>query len=262
MTKQTVLDALGSHPWAGRLTVLDTVDSTNTYAKTLAASLAPHGTVVIADHQTGGRGRLGRRFSSPKGLGLYLSCIWRFDAPPDRLMHLTCMAAEAARRAVGKACRQETSIKWTNDLVVGKRKLCGILTEMVHTPAGPAVICGVGVNCLQQPEDLPPEIRETAVSLAMLGAGTDRQALGAELIRQLALAGEDMLTCPMPWMQAYRSHCITLGQDVKIVRGDETRFAHVDGMDDQGALLVTLQDGTKAVINSGEVSVRGMYGYL
>ena len=245
MMKLPLQAALGAHPWADSIVILDTIDSTNNYAKTLAFQGACHGTVILAEHQTGGKGRLGRSFSSPKGKGVYLSAILRFDAPPAALMHLTCMAAEAARRAILDAAGLCTGIKWTNDLVVGKKKLCGILTELVTTPRGLAVIVGIGVNCSQQPEDFPPDVA----------------AVAAALSRQLALAAEDMLT-PALWMDSYRSHCVTIGQDVKIVRGEETRYAHVDGMDDQGALLVTLTDGTKETVFSGEVSVRGMYGYL
>ena len=100
-----------------------------------------------------------------------------------------------------------------------------------------------------------------ATSLAQLIGSTDRSAVVAAMIRQLHLAAEDMLT-PQAWMDSYRAHCITLGQDVRIVRGDQVRLAHVDAMDDQGALLVTLADGTQETVFSGEVSVRGMYGYL
>jgi len=253
--------ALGAHPWADSIVILDTIDSTNNYAKTLAFQGACHGTVVLAEHQTGGKGRLGRSFSSPKGKGVYLSAILRFDAPPAALMHLTCMAAEAVRRAIADAAGLDTGIKWTNDLVVGKKKLCGILTELVTTPRGLAVIVGIGVNCSQQPEDFPPDVAAMATSLLQCGCSADRAAVAAALIRQLALAAEDMLT-PALWMDSYRSHCVTIGQDVKIVRGKEARYAHVDGMDDQGALLVTLTDGTKETVFSGEVSVRGMYGYL
>ena len=111
------------------------------------------------------------------------------------------------------------------------------------------------------PEDFPPDVAAMATSLLQCGCSADRAAVAAALIRQLALAAEDMLT-PALWMDSYRSHCVTIGQDVKIVRGEEARYAHVDGMDDQGALLVTLTDGTKETVFSGEVSVRGMYGYL
>ena len=117
MTYDTLRTALDCHPWADRLVVLDTIDSTNTYAKTLAVQGAAHGTVVLADHQTGGRGRLGRSFASPRGKGVYLSAILRYDVPPSVLMHLTCMAAEAVRRAVSGAAGLDCGIKWTNDLV-------------------------------------------------------------------------------------------------------------------------------------------------
>ena len=261
MTNAALQAALGDHPWADRVVVLDTVDSTNTYAKALALRGAPHGTAVLADHQTGGRGRLGRSFASPKGKGVYLSVILRFDVPPSALMHLTCVAAEAVRRAILDACGLETGIKWTNDLVVGKKKLCGILTELVNTPDGFAVIVGAGVNCGHRPEDFPPEVAPMATSLLQCGCSADRSAVAAAMIRQLSLAARDMLS-PAAWMNGYRAHCVTIGQDVKILRGDQVRFAHVDGMDDQGALLVTLADGTTETIFSGEVSVRGMYGYL
>ena len=261
MTKAQLQTALGEHSWANRVVVLDTIDSTNSYAKALALQGAAHGTVVLADHQTGGKGRLGRSFSSPRGKGVYLSAILRFDAPPAALMHLTCMAAEAARRAILDAAGLCTGIKWTNDLVAERKKLCGILTELVTTPQGLAVIVGIGVNCSQLPEDFPPDVSAMATSLLQCGCPTDRTAVAAALIHQIAVAADELLS-PADWMEGYRTHCVTLGQDVKLVRGDEVRYAHVDGMDDQGALLVTLADGTKETVFSGEVSVRGMYGYL
>lgn len=191
MTRETILAGLGQHPWAGQLTVLDTVDSTNTYAKSQARQGAPHGTVVIADHQTGGKGRLGRSFSSPKGKGVYLSAVLRFDLPPTDWMHLTCVAAEAIRRAVLEASGLYAGIKWTNDLVYGRKKLCGILTELVTTPDGLAAIVGAGVNCTQQPEEFPPEVAAMATSLLQCGCPTDRNAVAAAMIRQLHLAAGD-----------------------------------------------------------------------
>ena len=264
MTHDTLTAALGNHPWSDRILVLDTVDSTNTFAKTLAAQGAPHGTVVLSNHQTGGRGRRGRSFASPKGMGIYLSVILRFDAAPDQLLHTTCVAAEAMRRAVLDVCGLETGIKWINDLVYDRKKLCGILTELTVTPAGKpdSLICGIGLNCLQMPEDFPPEVAAIATSLRQITGHADRTAMAAAMIRQLHLASEDLLANPAPWMADYKTHCITLGQDVQLLRGDEIRYAHVDDMDDQGALLVTLTDGTKETVFSGEASVRGMYGYI
>lgn len=265
LTREGVLRCLGPHPWAEQLIVLDSVDSTNTYAKALAAKGAPHGTVVLADHQTGGKGRRGRSFSSPKGLGVYLSVVLRYDVPPERLLHLTAVVAAAARRAVWSACGLDVGIKWTNDLVYEKRKLCGILTELsveAETGLTDYVVPGIGVNCGQTPADFPEDVAPMATSLLQaLGHSVDRCRLAAELVRQLHLAAADLLDRPQAWMADYKAHCITIGQDVKILRGSQVQLAHVDDMDSQGALLVTLADGTKDTVLSGEVSVRGMYGY-
>lgn len=240
MTKETILNHLQDHPWAKSLIVLPTVESTNTYLKAMAKKHAPHGTVVIADHQTAGRGRLGRSFASPKGAGLYLSVLLR--QAPD--LRLTPMAAEAVRRAVLLETGLQVQIKWINDLVANGKKLCGILTEI----AGDCIILGIGINCQGTPHEI-------ATSLAELGHPCDRAKLAAQVIRQISqMAPEDMAE--------YKKHCLTIGQDVQLIENDVIRFAHVDDMDDNGALLVTLADGSKETIFSGEVSVRGMYGYL
>ena len=250
---------LRNHPWVDQIICLDTVDSTNTYAKKLASQGAPHGTVVLADRQTVGRGRLGRSFSSPAGLGIYCSVILLYSVPPERLLLLTPVMAEAARRAVVQATGLQPSIKWINDLVLDGRKLCGILTEL---GAG-FVVVGIGINCNQQTEDFPPELQEIAISLSQsLGKSADRAAVTAELLRQVQLAADGFLEDPGLWMKDYRRHCLTIGKDVQLIRGDTVRYAHVDEMDENGALLVTLTDGTKEIVFSGEVSVRGLYGYL
>lgn len=240
MTKETILSYLKDHPWAEHLTVLSSVSSTNTYLKELARRGAPHGTVVIADHQTEGRGRLGRSFASPEGQGLYLSVLLR--QAPD--LRLTPMAAEAVRRAVLEASGLQSEIKWINDLVVGGKKLCGILTEL----CGDAVIVGVGINC----KGVPHEI---ATSLEDAGHPCGRSRLAAAVIGQLSEMSP-------AWLEEYRTHCLTIGQDVQLIQNGTVRLARADDVDDTGALLVTLQDGTTERIFSGEVSVRGLYGYI
>ena len=112
-------------PWQENVMWFDTVDSTNTRAKTLAILGMPHGTVLIADHQTAGRGRMGRSFQSPKDMGIYMSVILRPQCPQEDLMHLTCAAALAMCDAVQEAVGIRPGIKWTNDLVCGKRKVAG-----------------------------------------------------------------------------------------------------------------------------------------
>lgn len=239
MTKETILSYLRNHPWKKALTVLPETSSTNTYLKELAKQGAPHGTVVIANRQTAGRGRLGRSFQSPEG-GLYLSLLLRQS--PD--LRLTPMAAEAVRRAVLEVSGLAAQIKWINDLVYGGKKLCGILTEL----CGDAIIVGIGINCRGTPHEI-------ATSLEEAGHPCDRNKLAAAVIEQLSQMSPD-------WLESYKTHCLTIGQDVQLIQNDTVRLAHVDDMDQEGALLVTLPDGTKERIFSGEVSVRGLYGYL
>lgn len=243
-----------------RLIVLESVDSTNNYAKELARQGAVHGTAVIADGQTAGRGRMGRSFASAKGLGLYCSVVLRPQLSPEDLMTLTVLAAEASRRAIREVFGMEPGIKWINDLVYEGKKLCGILTELGFSGSVPDyAVVGIGINCNQQPEDFPPEVAAMATSIRqVLGCEVNRAPLAAALLRQLELALRNQST----WLDSYRAHCITIGQDVQLLQNGTVRQAHAVGMDDQGALLVTLPDGTKERIFSGEVSVRGLYGYV
>lgn len=252
------------HPWAEKAIWLPTVNSTNTHAAMLAKQGAPHGTVVLADLQTAGKGRLGRTFSSPAGKGIYCSVVLRYDVQPERLFSLTPIMAEAARQAVAAVTGLQPQIKWINDLVLHGRKLCGILTELgTENGAVSYVIVGIGINCSQQEEDFPPELRQTAISLQQaLGKPVDREAVALELIRRVQLAADGFPENAAAWMKTYVNHCLTVGKDVQLIRNGETREAHVDGVDERGALLVTLPDGTKETVFSGEASVRGLNGYI
>ncbi len=266
LDRDEICRLLAGHPWAERVVLLDEVDSTNNYAKQLAAGGAPAGTIVIAERQTGGRGRLGRSFASPPGLGLYLSAIFRPEAPPSSLLHLTAVVAEAAVEAIQEAADIRPGIKWTNDLVLERRKLVGILTELsLSAESGLVdyVVTGIGTNCNHTAEDFPPDVRPMAVSLRQAtGRRVDRNAYAAALIRRLAAADETLLPEKAAWMARYAADCVTIGRDVRIVRGGETRQAHADGVDGNAALLVTYEDGSKEAVSSGEVSVRGLYGYV
>ena len=266
LRKSEILEALGDNPWADRITVLDSVDSTNTLAKKLAAEGAPHGTVVVADQQTGGRGRLGRSFASPAGVGVYLTVILRPVVPPSELMHLTAVSAEATVEAIAETVGIRPGIKWTNDVVFGKRKCVGILTEMSLQAESGLVdyaVVGIGTNCNHGDEDFPTQVRPMAVSLREItGKTVDRNRYATALIRQLWLADRELLSGKAAWLKRYADDCVTIGQDVKVVQGDQVRLAHADGIDENAALLVTYEDGTRAAVASGEVSIRGMYGYL
>ncbi len=259
LTRAGVLAALGDHPWAETVEVLDVVDSTNNLLKTRAASGAPAGCVAAADCQTGGRGRLGRRFDSAPGSGIYLSVLLRPACPPQALMTLTAQAAVAVRRAIRTVTGAEAGIKWVNDLVLGDRKICGILTEMSLEAESGLVsyaVVGVGVNCNRPADSFPPELREIAGSiLSQTGKRVDRNALAAEMIRALsALPGLD-------WREAYRAACVNLGRPVRILApGRAPRAGTALDVGPNAELLVQTETGLEAV-QSGEVSVRGLYGY-
>ena len=255
--------ALPGHPWRNRIHYFPTIDSTNTYAKQLARDGAPEGTIVIADHQTGGRGRMGRSFSSPAGMGIYLSVILRPDCLPEALMHLTCAAGLAASDAVCAVTDRRPGIKWTNDLILARRKLGGILTELsvdAHTRKVEWAIIGIGINCCQRPEDFPPEIQEIAISLGLSPA--DRPRLIAALIQTLFTTNHGILTKKAEIMEQFRARCVTIGQEISILRGDQVSHGTALSVDDEGGLLVRLTDGSLTTVTSGEVSIRGMYGYL
>ena len=253
-----------SYPWQGNLYYFNTIDSTNTRAKEMAAQGAPHGTVLIADSQTGGRGRMGRSFHSPAGRGIYLSMLLRPKCLAKELMHLTCAAAVAAADGIQAATGLRPGIKWTNDLVIGKQKLGGILTELSLDGSGNVeyAVVGIGINCNQNTDDFPEEIKQIATSLQLAtGKTINRAAVIAQILVALQNMSES-LQDPAATLDRYRTDCITLGQEISLVRGDEVRHGKALDVDNQGALVVEFADGSKQPIQSGEVSIRGMYGYV
>lgn len=254
---------LSGHPWCHQIHFFETIDSTNTCAKQMARQGAPEGTVVIANQQTGGRGRLSRSFSSPAGMGIYMSVILRPACPPEQLMHLTCAAGLAACLAVEEAHSIHPGIKWTNDLILERRKLGGILTELSVDPATGLVdwvIVGIGINCCQKAPDFPPDIRDIACSLGI--KPQDIPTLTACLIRQLHIMRGALFAEKAKIMENFCDRCITIGQDISILRGDEVRHGKAIGVDSDGGLQVKYPDGTEFRVTSGEVSIRGMYGYV
>ena len=254
-----------NHPWRNLIRVYDTLPSTNDLAKTLARQGAPQGTVILAKNQTQGRGRMGRSFHSPENCGIYMSLILRLNCPASELMHLTCAAAWTMCNAVEKATGLRPGIKWINDLVHQKRKLGGILTELGIDSQGKVsyAVIGIGLNCLQQQADFPPELQEIAASLSMFcEKPIDIAAVAAQVILSLEDIARKLLTEKETILARYRGDCVTLGQDVVILREGSRREAFALDIDDQGALILKFPDGHHEAVSAGEVSVRGMYGYL
>ena len=265
--KERILSLVSSeYPWKEHFHWVEETGSTNDDLKLLARQGAPHGTVLIADRQSGGHGRMGRTFHSPGGVGIYFSILLRPQCAPGELMHLTCATAVAMCDAVENATGLRPGIKWTNDLVYGKRKLGGILTELGLSSKGNVdyAIIGIGINCCQCKEDFAEDIRSIAASLSMVtGKDIDRAKVAAAMMQALYRMDQNLLTGKAEMLDRYRKNCITIGQEVSLLRvGEPVRHGKAIGMDDEGALLVQFTDGTLEAVNSGEVSVRGMYGYL
>ena len=261
--KQTILSHLpGDHPWQNQIHYMPSIDSTNLEARRKAAEGAPHGSVYIAQQQTAGRGRLGRSFQSPSNMGIYMSILIRPNCHPEKLMHLTCITAVALCDALEQTTGFRPGIKWTNDLVANKRKIAGVLTELSIDPHSGIIdyaIIGLGINCYQQSTDFPEELREIAGSLYMVtNARHSREKIIAEIIAEIF---QCIASDSDKYMSRYRKDCVTIDSDICLVRGNEIRYGHAIDIDDQGALIIEFPNGTRETVNSGEVSVRGMYGY-
>ena len=241
--------------------------STNQDAKALALEGAAHGTFLLADEQTAGRGRLGRSFHSPKGTGLYLSMVLRPGGTLAAAVPITQAAAVAVCRALSVTEGLELSIKWVNDLFLNGKKVCGILTEAVsdfETGHIEALILGIGINVAPPTAGFPPEIRKVAGTLAdgELDANEDMATDSAPLSRnRLAAAIIDELLDILPeletltFLEEYRQRCFILGQRVTVQRGNDSFEAIAVSIDATGGLVVETDDGRQVTLNSGEVSL-------
>lgn len=232
----------------------ESVDSTGRLLRELAAAGAPEGSAVLAEGQTAGRGRLGRSFASPAGRGLYLSVLLRPALPPEALGELPAWAAVAVRRAIAKTCALEADIKWVNDLLCHGKKLCGILGEAVlREGKAESVILGVGVNVTTMPEDLPPELRESATSiLRETGSAPARPALAAAVLRELDALRADLPCAREAYLAEYRARCATLGRRVRLPDGAEGTAETIDG---RFGLTVRMGDGALRTLRSGEATL-------
>lgn len=265
MQKEIINHISKENPWRERIRFFDTITSTNDVLKQMALQGAPEGTVLVADSQSGGRGRLGRTFLSPSGVGIYLSVLLRPTCMPGELMHLTCASALAACDAIEQAAGFRPGVKWTNDIVYQKRKLAGILTELGLNQDGSTAyaIIGIGINCTQHPEDFPKELQEIAGSLKMVSEREiDRTLVAAKMIEAFYEMNRGLLEKKSQMISDYRKACITLGQEISVVRNGINRHGRALDVDEDGALLVAYEDGSTETVNSGEVSVRGLYNYV
>ena len=268
LTEQTVRSGLGAVETVGRrIDCFDTIDSTNAYLKRIALEGAPDGTVAVAAEQMGGRGRRGRSFQSAAGKGVYLSVLLRPRLAVQQLLPLTGLTAVAVCRAVRRVSGADAQIKWTNDLVLNGKKLCGILTELSlegESGALQYVIVGIGVNVSQSERDFDGEVAQLATSLLReTGENVPRAALAAAMIEELdALYAAMQAGGTGDYLAEYRRRCVTLGREVQLLWQDARERVTALDVDDGLGLVVRRADGTVETIRTGEVSVRGLYGYV
>lgn len=240
------------------------LDSTNNEAKKRAEDGAAHGALVITECQTGGRGRRGKKWSSPSGSGIWMSFLLRPDIHPYSASMLTLVAALSVVNALKKIKGLEYSIKWPNDIVVKGKKVCGILTEMsAELDAVNYVIIGIGVNV--NTTDFDEDIQSVASSLFLeTGLKIKRSQVVADITRSFETNYEIfMRTQDMSGLiDQYNSLLINAGKEVTITNIKDQFIGNAIGINERGELLVKKQDGSIEKVVAGEVSVRGVYGYV
>jgi BirA family biotin operon repressor/biotin-[acetyl-CoA-carboxylase] ligase len=252
---QEVLQGLKTRLLTGPIHYFETLESTNNYAKELAAREAPEGTVVIAETQTGGRGRLGREWDSPPGVGLYVSVVLRPLLPPIELPQITLITAVAVVRTVRRVTGMAPAIKWPNDLLVNGKKLGGILTEMeTESDRIRHVVVGLGLNVNNQ--KFPPELAKTAISLAQaVGSTFSRLDLLKAWLEEFEDLYERFLNQGFSEILAeWKRHTITLGRPVTVRQGPREISGQAVDVAPDGALLIQIPGGEMVRVTSGEIA--------
>ncbi len=270
MDKQSISAALETI-WAARdLEFYSVIDSTNNVAMEAGRAGKASGFLAVADRQDAGRGRRGRSWVSPPDNNVFMSLMVRPDISIDKAPGLTLVMALSILKGIEEMLSQEEKdslgIKWPNDIVLAKKKICGILTELFPTGNENEffVVIGVGINVNQPAELFPEEIRDMAGSVFSI---TDRKISRSELIAQCMKRFESFYEAYVrdgnlsALKKEYEDKLLNRGQTVRVLdpKGEYEAFSR--GITDDGALVVELSDGEVREINAGEVSVRGLYGY-
>lgn len=274
------LQAVGASTFARSSHCLATVDSTNLVARRGAEAGAPDFSLYVAEEQTAGRGRRGRTWRSASGEGLWFSLLLRPDLPPEKLAPITLFAGLCVAEALRTATGLDIQLKWPNDLVVlpSGRKLGGILTETIlEENQITAVVIGIGINV--HTREFPPELSAVATSLALELNGTGESGLNrTALLAQLAGRFEqrwpeflasarnlstDAVKATANWLNDYRAICATVGRMVQISSPSQNHVVvEAVAISETGDLIIRLADGREEAITAGEVSVRGLLGYV
>ena len=251
--------------WAGRPVVYyETLASTNLQAKLDAENGADEGTLIVADMQTAGRGRKGRSWSSPGGTNVYFSLILKPDYAAELTFAVTLVMGMAVAEGIRETCGVDAGIKWPNDIVVNGKKVCGMLAEMsVEREFIHYIVIGVGINVGDQ--EFPPEIAETATALwKECGQKVSRSQLVVNVMKAFE-AGYKVFRNNKSFaglMDKYNEMLVNKDREVRVLdpKGEFSGISR--GVNEKGELLVEREDGTVTEVYAGEVSVRGMQGYV
>lgn len=250
--------------WAGKeIFYYDVIDSTNTRAKQLAEEGHGTGTLVVADRQDAGRGRRGRSWEGPAGNGIYMTLVLKPEINPNNASMLTLVAALAVSGAITTCTGVKAGIKWPNDIVMDGKKVCGILTEMsAQFDYVNHIVVGIGINVHN--ESFPKEIEDVATSIYLQsGEHINRARLIEEILEQferyyaIYLKTEDLSGL----VNEYNSRLVNMQQKVRVLDPNEPYEGKAMGITGRGELIVDTWESRK-LVSSGEVSVRGIYGYV
>ncbi len=245
----------------GRTVVtLKTVDSTNEEIKRLAREGAQEGLVVASEEQTAGKGRFGRLWSSGNDGGLYFSFLLKPELPPADLASITLAVGYAVCLAVRECTGLDARIKWPNDIIIGNKKLCGILTEMAaQSDRIDYVIPGIGINVNNR--EFPEHISSKATSIYMeTGEMTDRSEFLRELLKKLdTVISGFLISLSIDDIEHFKTICATIGRTVSVIRSGQEIKGVARDITAAGELVIMTSEGHELIISSGEVTVQGIY---
>lgn len=250
--------------WVGtEICYFDVTDSTNTQAKNLGEGDAPNGTLVVAGKQESGRGRRGRSFESPAGTGIFMTLLLRPEIEPQNASMLTLVSALAVAKGIEHMVDLPVQIKWPNDIVINGKKVCGILTEMsAQMDYVNYIVIGIGINVGN--EEFPEEIKDVATSIYLESGKHVNRAMLIEKIweefedyYELYEKTQDLSSL----VKEYDSYLVNRGQKVRVLDSKEPYEGKAMGITDRGELIVDTWEARR-LVSAGEVSVRGVYGYV
>ncbi len=262
---QAGLESVLTTRWLGHpLVFVEETDSTNNQVRRLAEQGAAEGTLVVAGQQNAGKGRRGRSWVAPAGTGIWMSFLLRPQFPPECASMLTLVAAMAVAGGIEEVTGLSCGIKWPNDIVADGKKVCGILTEMnSDMDTIQYVVVGIGINVGMR--EFPPEIRDTATSLELcLGGPVRRTKLADAVLRGWEHCyGIFLKTLDFSeLMEEYNKRMVNRNREVRVLSPGDGYTGVSRGITQAGELIVELGDGRVKNVISGEVSVRGVYGYV